>query len=249
MSPVILKGLMLGVVVGTLVGGIRWATRGPQVHASPSVLPTSVATASSLVVPARAGDITIDGEFEDDVWSGEVARTGGFQNGGAVARPYSDIRMTYGNGTLYLLLYAADEDIRVLADAAPDSPLYTSDAFTLGFRTSDGDRLIDISAAGVVTDARRTTDGVTDFSWSSNATIGTDRDGTPNDPSDQDEEWVLEVAIPLSSLGLHGVPGEHVEAWARRCDDVRGAGKACGAWGTSEHPVTLTLGGQSDGTR
>ncbi len=122
---------------------------------------------------------------------------------------------------------------------------YNGDAFQLVFHTANGDRLIDVSAAGVVTDARCDGTGALDFSWSSSAEVAMDKDGTPNDPSDQDEEWVVEMAIPLASLGLSGVPGERVEAAIRRCDDVRGGGHVCGAWGEADGTgsvATLILG-------
>jgi Carbohydrate family 9 binding domain-like len=35
-----------------------------------------------------------------------------------------------------------------------------------------------------------------------------DTDGTVDDPSDDDEEWVLELAIPWSALGLEGAPAQ-----------------------------------------
>lgn len=233
---------VLGVTVGA---GIARAKRPKESVVAHDQLVSS--RAPSLTIPPKSGEIVIDGEFEDAAWSADVARTGAFQSNGVVSRPYTDMRATYGDGKLFLLLYAADEDIQVSPNATPDSPLYRADAFQLVFHTPDGDRLIDVSAAGVITDAHRVGKGVPDYSWSSGAEVAIDKDGTPNDPSDQDEEWVVEMAIPLASIGLHGVPGERVDAEVRRCDDVRGAGHVCGAWGVGGAGGILVLGATGGG--
>lgn len=229
-----------GVLGATVGAGIARAKRSDPAAARSAA--AHAPTRPALTVPPRKGEIVVDGEFEDGAWAGNVARTGAFHTQGAVARPYSDMRATYGDGKLYLLLYAADEDIRVSPDARKDSPLYREDAFQLVFHTSDGDRLIDVSAAGVITDARRDGNGAPDYSWSSGVEVAIDKDGTPNDSSDQDEEWVVEMAIPLASLGLRGAPGEHADLEVRRCDDVRGAGRMCGSWGEPGAAGTITLG-------
>src|SRR5438552_2323636 len=71
---------------------------------------------------------------------------------------------------------------------------------------------------------------------------GTDVDGTIGNAKDRDEEWVIEMAIPLASLGIAGRSGEHLELSVRRCDELREGGRACGAWGTEAAPIALVLG-------
>jgi hypothetical protein len=180
-----------------------------------------------IVVPRANGPIVVDGDLEEPGWAG-AAHTGPFLAGDAQARPYSDARFTVKDGNLYVALYAADEDIRT-TNAKHDDPLYLADAFQLVFHTAKGDRLIDVSARGVVTDGARTSaSGPVDFAWESRAKVGVEHDGTPDDPSDQDEEWIVELAVPLEALGVSA--GDRVGLSIRRCDDVRGFGRTCSEW-------------------
>lgn len=203
--------LALGIALGAVAG------TGFGVHARPKT-PDRV-----LHVTHATSEITIDGELEDPAWLG-ATRTGGFTVGGAPARPYSDARFTWRDDMLYVVLYAADEDIRI-DRARHDDPLWGADAFEITLTTPDGtERTIAISAGGVVTDAQRVRGGTLDTRWESGAKVALDRDGTPNDPSDDDEEWVVEAAVPRAA-----VP-EGSTISVRRCDVIRGGVKSCATW-------------------
>ena len=54
-----------------------------------------------------------------------------------------------------------------------------------------------------------------------------------------DEEWVVEMEIPLAALGLQGKAGERAEVRIRRCDV--GSGQRRGGCGEIA-PVILILG-------
>jgi hypothetical protein len=181
-----------------------------------------------LHVPRSTEKLGIDGHLDEGAWVRGAARTGVFTGtDGQPGRPHSEARMLWGEHALYLALYAADRDIRA-AKVPADAPLWTSgDTFQLVFFTADGERHIDLSPEGKVTDARNT-----DFTWQSGLTAGTDTDGTINDPSDEDEEWILELAIPLEALTLRGNPGERVGLSIRRCDI--GPPRVCTSWGASQ---------------
>jgi hypothetical protein len=196
---------------------------------------------SGFIVPRAKQPITIDGELHEGAWVKTATRTGGFRDArGEPARPFSEARFLRSDSTLYLALYAADEDIRV-AKAPADGPLWTGDAFQLLFRSDDGtERSVDVAPNGTVTDGIRRSDGTFDYSWQSGAKTGVDMDGTPNDPSDQDEEWIVEMGIPLRALGLKGTAGERIQLRIRRCDDVHGE-RRCGAWGDAAGTGTLIL--------
>jgi hypothetical protein len=60
------------------------------------------------------------------------------------------------------------------------------------------------------------------------ATIGTDRDGSVDDPSNNDEEWVIELAIPIAAAGLSA--GEPTNVRASRCDTPKHQTTRCGQW-------------------
>jgi hypothetical protein len=232
------------VALGVLLGGAAgaWAGRFARAHPVTRDVEQPVARGLVIDVPRAPGDITIDGELEDPGWSGGMGRTGAFTTAdGRDAHPYSDARFVHRNGQLFVVLYAADEDIRATS-ARHDEPLYGADAFQLTLRTTSGELSLDVSSAGVVTDARRSASGALDFSWESHARVAVDRDGTPNDPSDQDEEWVVEMAIPLEALGLSGRAGERIGLEVRRCDDVPGIGRVCAGWGPQGHGGVLVLG-------
>ncbi len=192
-----------------------------------------------LRVPHVAAAPGIDGVIDDAAWRGEVASTGFLRSVDGQRMTDSSVRMVWKDDMLYVLLYAADADIRA-SITSPDAPLWQEDAFRLSFRVRSEPRLrvIYVSPLGTLTDEYVQGD-VVDTSWQSGATVGRDLDGTPNDPRDDDEEWVIEMAIPFASIGLRRVAGERVGFSARRCDAPKGAGRRCGAWGEPDGEIVL----------
>src|SRR5579859_4140395 len=197
-----------------------------------------------LHVPHLAGAITLDGDTDDPGWTQPPgpARTGPFTlANGAEARPYSDARMLWGDGHLYLALYASDEDIRTRT-TDPDGPLWLDDSFRVAFRRGDVEYVIEVSPKGVVTDSvRRGAGGAYDYSWSSGVHVSPELDGTINKHEDMDEEWVIEMALPFESIGMKGEPGETVGIAIRRCDEPKGQPRICGAWGEGDVRARLVL--------
>ena len=117
------------------------------------------------------------------------------------ARPYSEIRFLRDATQLWIGLYAADEDLR------------STDEF-------------EVQVGGihltVHPDGKATIDGHPQ-------TVRVDTDGTIDNPSDFDEEWVIEVPLPLTAVGL--TPGGGAVAVdARRCDVTKAGERRCGAW-------------------
>ncbi len=207
-----------------------------------------IAGQGELVVPHMTGAITLDGDLDDPGWLGAVAQTGAFldKNGG-IAKPFSEARLTWGDGVLYMSLYAADEDIRAEV-ASADGPVWRDDSFHFVFDDGNDERVFDISVNGVIADgtriSARSTDGgarpPTDFAWSSGAHVSREIDGTLNEPRDDDEEWALEIAIPLESIGLTGESGERVGFAIHRCDSPKNRNRTCSSWGERE-PMVLVL--------
>jgi hypothetical protein len=195
-------------------------------------------------VPHVQGSITLDGDADDSGWRGRVARSGAFVgvDGVTPVHPYSEARIVWGDGFLYLNLYAADEDIRAVAKE-PDSLALDEDAFHLVFTDRAAERIIDVNPFGIVTDAMREagSSASPDRSWNSRAHVSHELDGTPNQPGDNDEEWVLEMALPLESLGLAGKPGERIGLAMDRCDTPHGGQRVCGAWGETRRRKVLVL--------
>lgn len=193
-------------------------------------------SAVMLRVPHLKGSVALDGDLDDVAWKGDVARTGAFvAPNGTPARPYSDARLVWGDGHLYLALYAADEDVRA-QQRDPDAPVYLDDSFHFEFETGDGVRSFDVNALGVVTDAAGR-----DYSWNAGVHVSTELDGTLNDARDDDEEWALEIAIPLDSLGLEGKKGERVGFSIKRCDTPKHGAKSCGTWAGPDQRGAIVL--------
>ena len=90
-----------------------------------------------------------------------------------------------------------------------DLDIESGDAFHLELGGDERIHVIDVSVLGKVVEAVCEGDarfplapGYCDGSWHSRATVAVDRDGTLDHLGDNDEEWVVEMAIPLSALGL-----------------------------------------------
>ncbi|HTR50993.1 MAG TPA: hypothetical protein VMJ10_09835 [Kofleriaceae bacterium] len=146
------------------------------------------------VVPRTGVAIAVDGELKEPPWNHRSLRAVLTGDDGREAHPYSELRMLHDDATLYVGLYAADEDIR------------TTDAWTLTL----GPRVIHVDAAGRA-DAP-------------DVRAAVDRDGTLDQPGDYDEEWVIELAIPLPAGATS------FDAAAERCDTPKDGKTRCGRW-------------------
>lgn len=156
---------------------------------------------AKLVIPQVAAPIQIDGELDETAWLAP-ARTGQFVDArGEVASPYSDARLLRDDQFLYVVLYAADEDVR------------STDAFVVSFASSRGTRTLRFTADGKAPHGAR---------------VAKDLDGTLDAPGDDDEEWLVEAAVPLSAIPF-GADGE-VTATFSRCDITKDRVRHCGSW-------------------
>jgi len=154
-------------------------------------------------VPMVRAPVTIDGELHEPDWN-TLARYAVFTTDGREARPYSQIRLLRDAQTLYLGLYAADQDIR------------SSDAFELAI----GTLALSIDPRGRITPPI------------AGAKVAADVDETLDDPRDEDEEWVIEAAIPIAAI-----PPGTTTIHARRCDTPKDGIVRCGVW---DGPLALS---------
>jgi hypothetical protein len=186
-----------------------------------------------LRVPHVSGDITLDGDTDDPAWVRPPgpARTGSFVfRDGPRPSPHSEARLLWSDEYLYLALFASDEDIESHPDE-PDGPIGREDAFRLVFSRPGVDYALEVSPKAVIADSIRRGDGAWDLGWKSGAHASKEVDGTINHPKDLDEEWAVELAIPLESLGLKGEPGENIGMSLSRCDTPKGSPTVCSGWG------------------
>ncbi len=172
-------------------------------------MPTGLLRRSALVVLSLVGcgrdharqaervsavdRVVLDGELDEPAWNAS-ARVHVFTARGAEARPYSNVRFLRDAQHLYLGLYAADQDIRSGEQ----------------FRVTIGDRELAVDPRGHVTPACE------------DVSAAVDVDGTIDDPADEDEEWVVELAVPL--------PATPFVLRASRCDTPKDGLERCGSW-------------------
>ena len=209
-------------IVALVLGGACRQESAPEARGE------SAFAVTQILRVHRASDAPkIDGELGEADWQ-RAARTGAFvDEHGHDARPYSEARFLWDAQALYVGVYAADEDIRC-ANTKHDGAVWLDDSFALHLRAPKtmSRFQIDVSATGIVTDTRNGRDPI----WESGVSVGVDRDGTLNDASDDDEEWVTELRIPLASIGVVAAARARVEVAIERCDQPKGARRRCGRW-------------------
>lgn len=177
-------------------------------HADATLRATASAAPSQAAFAARAGAIVIDGET-DEPWWPRATFAGAFVDGaGEGARPYSDIRVARDEKNVYLALYSADEDVRARDTMHVELGAVAFDAHPTG-----------------------TLDGAPE-----GAKAAAECDGTLDDSRDDDEEWVVEVAIPIERVEPSASARGSVPLLARRCDTLKDASVRC-----SELRRTLAL--------
>ena len=150
--------------------------------------------------------IALDGELDEPAWNAAAVRGVFLGDDGGQARPYSEVRILRDETHLFVALYAADQDIR------------SEDAFDV----TVGALHAHLTAAGVATPAT--------------VRMAVDRDGTLDDAHDEDEEWVVESAMPLDELGP-----PPLAVTAKRCDVVKTGERRCGQWTGTIDPKILPV--------
>jgi hypothetical protein len=206
----------------------------PSARAAPA--PAVVPAVSTLAVPRVAGPVKIDAELEGKkMWEADTGVTPNFTDAaGHGMVPFTQAKARWGEDQLYLMLYAGDLDLEGTV-REHDGPVERDDAFHLEFGAGDEVRVISVSVLGTVADSlcRRSATGRTcDRGWDSHARVAVDSDGTLNKIGDNDEEWVIEMAIPLASLGVTDArPGAKIPFSVRRCEVGHGQNHGCGGWG------------------
>ncbi len=157
-------------------------------------------------IAATRERIAIDGELDEPDWN-RRGHPRSFVSAGELARPYSQVRLLHDATTLYIGLYAADQDVRS----------------TDHFEVAIGALQLAVNPNGVVTPPLF---GVR---------AAHDLDGTLDDPRDEDEEWLVELSLPLSETAL-AIGGPPVNFRAARCDTPKDGVMRCAEWASA---VTL----------
>ena len=152
-------------------------------------------------VPRPQHEVKIDGDWEEPDWSHTAWRQQFSGSDGQLARPSSEMRLLHDDKDLIIALYAADENIE------------SRDAFDV----TAGPISVHVTAPGVMTPVIPGVRAKTGFD-----------EGTLDDPRDDDEEWVVELAIPLELLKLPA--DKQLPIKASRCDTPKDNVQRCGQW-------------------
>jgi hypothetical protein len=233
----------LSAVAAVAAGAVGWTSaRRPGPRAAGTA---AAASKGVLHVPRVAAPIPINAEIEGKKdWEGERGNTPNFIDAaGKGMVPYTEARLRWGGDKLYLLLYAGDLDLEGTV-IQHDGPVERDDSFRLAFQSGSKVRVIDVSLLGTVADrlcAGSAAEDRCDPSWESHAEVAVDRDGTMNKIGDNDEEWVVEMAIPFASLGIAAAaPGTRLPFGVSRCEVGHGP-RSCGGWGNGTPPGEIEL--------
>jgi hypothetical protein len=231
------KAIVLGaaVLVGVAALGERRVAASRRAATWASRLSESVARGDLVLhVPHAPGPITLDSDTDDPGWLGlpPPAKIPTFLfDSGKPGHPHSEARLVWSGDYLYLSLYAADQDIEAHT-LEPDQPMpLEDDFFHIVFSQGDVQYALDVSPKPMITDALRRGDGAWDRSWNSGAHVSREIDGSLNDPRGLDEEWAIELAVPLEALGMRGERGENIGLMLRRCDIPKREPRVCSSWG------------------
>ena len=213
------------VLVAALLAGGFLVAKHHSAHLAKASAPAA-RDARVVHVPPTSGPLVLDGELTEPSWrTTPVTRFLGPD--GKDGRPYSEVRFTWSaDGVLHVGLYASDKNI-ISAGVSDDGPVWRGDSFHLVFSKDGVEHSFDIGPTthgAVLTDGERKGNGAWNYAWQSGARVALDMDeGTPDDPAAADEEWVLELDVPLGSIGLAPRAGQRIDFTARRCDiDRRG---------------------------
>jgi hypothetical protein len=219
------------VTVSALVGS-AWSLSPTRAATTRSAArePSAPRASVELHVPRAPAPIAITGEVEGKAaWEADSGSTRNFADAtGKGMVPYTEAKLRWTERTLYVLLYAGDLDLEGTVTEA-DGALAKDDSFHL--ELGDPARVIDVSVLGTVSDAICSANGACDAAWTSGAVVAVDRDGTLNRTGDNDEEWVVEMAVPFDALAMPAAgPGTRLPLAVRRCDVGRDGPHACGGW-------------------
>ena len=201
----------------------RGVEAGAGVADAPGLAPAAPAW---YAAPRRDGELVIDGRLDEAAWA-EAPWTTAFVDIEGAARPLPEhvtrARMLWDDTHLYVAAELAEPHVwGTLTEH--DSIIYRDNDFEV-FLDPDGDGRwygeFEVNALNTLFDLRLdrayNRGGRAIIGWSPpDVHVGVDVRGTLNDPTDVDEAWTVELAIPFACLADHtsvAVPPEPGDVW------------------------------------
>jgi hypothetical protein len=186
--------------------------------------------------------IKIDGKLNESFWK-NASKSNKFwlSSGKSVAPIQTTVLTAMDDKNLYVAFQVEDHDIYATLKNT-DDPLYDHDDVVEVFIDANGDRKIyyemQISALGVKFDTKYNGRRKNrDDKWDSKIKYAVSCDGTLNNPKDKDNGWIVEMAIPFTSIkdSLHTPPADG-DVWKvffyriNRYSNKKSTGKDFTAW-------------------
>jgi len=207
---VVLRIFLLLAVVSILVALAGGDSRASQ--AEPA--------ARHYLVKRVTGPVIIDGKLEEADWAAcEPIRLAGY-NEGVRVKQQTTARMLWDDSFLYISWHCEDTQIWSTLTVRDDT-LYQQEVVEV-FINPDGDREayleLEVNPLGTLWDGfilRRDSGLIGILAWNSfKIRRGVNLDGTPNDPSDTDKSWSVELAVPLDELvTAANIPPKSGDKW------------------------------------
>ncbi|MBK7862554.1 MAG: hypothetical protein IPJ65_28890 [Archangiaceae bacterium] len=205
--------------VAAVLVAVGCKSPAPAVTSAPAQVeaPATAAKCVPKILVAREGTPKLDGELDEPVWHAAAATEAFVNDGSKRVVPHTEARAAYDAEKLYLALYSADAKLQSSDEV--EVRFGEHGAVAMG---PDGSArcqfgaAADCAAAGVVTKL--------------------ERDGDVDADKEEDEEWIVEVAVPWKVLGADRHPAELPvafsrsetldgqplkEVWSRRCGALR----------------------------
>jgi hypothetical protein len=191
----------VGIVVLVALGGCQCNDTSTKVTPGRPARSPNPPAPTAASVPRTRAPITLDGVFDEPDWVTTYSLTIQLRGeDGDFSRPYAEVRFLHDDAKLYVALYAADTNVT------------SDDAFDVDVGTLHAR----VFANGKIEPP------APDLKMSVNV------DGTIDNPASKDEEWRVELAIPLTLAGF--APGAGVDTHVGRCDTMKDGSKLCGNW-------------------
>jgi hypothetical protein len=236
------------VYTGLFRGDMRMKIQGPQDQQDriiAAVLPVNksgpVPRPKRLVALQAKKPVKVDGKLDEEIWK-KTPSTGAFPdayNGSAL--PYqTEARAAWDQKNLYIAFECPDTDI-FSEPKERDAELWLQDAVEIFIDANkDQEDYLELQASprGVIFDSYfpKHRQGQADFN--SGLKVAVDVQGTLNQRDDQDQRWVVEMALPFSDAKGRGkyeiaLPPKVGDVWRvnfLRVDVSKGVPQRAGAW-------------------
>jgi len=183
---------------------------------------TSYTKENPYPVRRALSPIQIDGNLDEPAWKHASVLEFMVQETHETPLSHTEARVLWDDAHLYVGFKAADKDVWSYLTER-DDPTCREDCMEIFFQTSPEKSAyynFEINALGTIFDAFSPDKNFAGnyFRWKhwncENIRVAVNIRGTLNDPTDVDEGWDLEVAIPFRSLPtLNGEPPKPADVW------------------------------------